>query len=331
MLLARVLVLTFTLGLLAALAADAQQPGKVHRISFLLEYSSPDAASPDVSQALRKQLHELGYVEGQNIALESRWAQGRVERLPGLAAELVRLKVDVIVTTGTLATQAAKQATTTIPIVMVSGVDPVGIGLIASLARPGGNVTGVTSLTGELSGKRLELLKEAVPKASRLAVLWDPTNPSTAFELRETQVMARSLVKRVSIQAVSVRDPNEFESAFAAMTRERAGALIVLSSAMFFTERRRLANLAVKHRLPTMFGQREEAEAGGLMAYGANFTDLFQRAAIYVDKILRGAKPADLPVEQPTRYQLIINLKTAKALGLTIPQSVLIRADEVIQ
>jgi ABC-type uncharacterized transport system substrate-binding protein len=321
----RAFLRTFALTLLSApLAADAQ-PGRVYRIGYL----SPWSPSDGMSRPLRDTLRQLGYVEGQNLLIEARFADARVDQLPGLAEDLVQRKVDVIVTAERLATQAAKQATTTIPIVMASGGDPVGTGLVTSLAQPGGNVTGVTSLTGALSEKRLELLKEAIPKLSRLAVLWDPANPDTVFELRETEVTARSL--KVSIQAVGVRGPNEFESAFSAMARERATALIVLSGGMFFTERRRLANLAVKHRLPTMFGQKEEAEAGGLMAYGANSTDLFQRTAGYVDKILRGAKPADLPVEQPTRYELVINLRTARALGLAIPQALLIRADHVIE
>jgi len=278
---------------------------------------------------LRQRLRELGYLEGQNIAFESRFAEGKTDRLPGLAAELVALKVDVIVTSGTPASLAAKQATRTIPIVMAQLADPVGAGLVASLGRPGGNVTGLTTQDADLSGKRLEMLLEVVPKVSRFAVLIDETSPGSMLIARGTQVAAQSL--GVQLQSLGVRGPGELDRAFSAMKEARAGALIVESSSLLFTSRTRLADLALKNRLPTMFAQREYAEAGGLMAYSADFSDLFRRTATFVDKILKGAKPADLPVEQPTKFDFVINLKTAKALGLTIPQSLLARADEVIQ
>jgi putative ABC transport system substrate-binding protein len=278
---------------------------------------------------LRLRLRELGYLEGQNIAFESRFGEGKPDRLPGLAAELVALKVDVIVTSGTPASLAAQQATRTIPIVMAQLADPVGAGLVASLGRPGGNVTGLTTQDADLSGKRLEMLLQVVPKVSRFAVLIDETSPGSMLIARGTQVAAQSL--GVQLQSLGVRGPEELDSAFSAMKEARAGALIVESSSLLFTSRTRLADLALKNRLPTMFAQKEYAEAGGLMAYSADFSDLFRRTASFVDKILKGAKPADLPVEQPTKFELVINLKTAKALGLTIPPSLLGRADEVIQ
>jgi putative ABC transport system substrate-binding protein len=275
-------------------------------------------------------LKDLGWVEGQNIVIEWRFAGGRAERLPDLAAELVRLQVDLIVVPSTPPALAAKNATKTIPIVTVGVGDPVGLGLVASLARPGGNITGLTGVvTPEIAGKQLELLKEAVPKVSRVAVLWNPATPGNALALRETEIAARVL--GVELQLLEARSLNDFDSAFAAMTAKRAGALLVLGDVMFVTHRIRLAELVAKSRLPAMYGLREYVEAGGLMSYGPIASELFRRAATYVDKILKGAKPADLPVEQPTRFELVVNLKTAKALGLTIPQSVLIRADEVIR
>jgi putative ABC transport system substrate-binding protein len=278
---------------------------------------------------LRQRLRELGYLEGQNIAFESRFGEGKLDRLPGLAAELVALKVDVIVTSGTPASLAAKQATRMIPIVMTQLADPVGAGLVASLGRPGGNITGMTTQDPDLAGKRLQLLLEVVPKVSRLAILLDETNPGNVFIARGTQAAARSA--GVHLQSLSVRDPSELERAFSAMKEARAGALIVESSSMLFPWATRLADLAQKNRLPTVFAQREYAEAGGLMAYAADFSDLFRRAATFVDKILKGAKPADLPIEQPTKFDFVINLKTAKALGLTIPPSMLLQADRVIE
>ncbi len=323
------LLVTLALGILAApLTTDAEQAGKVARIGFLGARSASDT-SPQLD-AFRQRLRELGWVEGQNIVIESRYADGRYERFSDLAAELVRLKPDVIFAHATAAAQAAQRATTTIPIVFTAVGDPVGSGLVASLARPGGNITGLAFYAGlEIAGKQLHLLKEVVPKVSKVAVLWNSSNPASAGAVRETEVAARSL--GVQLQLLQARSPNEFDSAFAAMTRGRAGALMVIVDPMFNLHRRRLADLAAKGRLPAMYGVADHVEAGGLLAYAPNFNDLFRRAATYVDKILKGTKPADLPVEQPTKFELVINLKTAKALGLTIPQSVLLRADEVIQ
>ncbi len=325
------LIVILALGiLLAPLAAEAQQAGKVYRIGFL--QSSPPAIPGVASllEAFRQGLREGGWVEGQNILIEYRFTEGRVERYPSLAAELVSLKVDLIVAASSLGAHAAKQATTTIPIVMVYVFDPVGLGVVASLARPGGNVTGVAFVAGpEIAGKYLELLKEAVPKVSRVAVLSNPDSPASPVLLRETEAAAQALA--VKLQLLEVRSPNELEGAFAAMTRERAGALLVLPHPFTFYHAKRIADLAAKSRLPVMYPFRESVEAGGLMAYAANAPDMYRRAATFVDKILKGAKPADLPVEQPTKFELVINLKTAKALGLTIPRSVLIRADEVIE
>ncbi len=321
-------IMMLTLSLLATpLAAEAQQAG-TRRIG-LLETSSPSPARVQLSETLRQRLRELGYLEGQNIAFESRFGEGQPDRLPGLAAELVGLKVEVIVTSGTPATLAAKQATRTIPIVMAQLADPVGAGLVASLGRPGGNVTGLTTQDADLGGKRLELLLEVVPKVSHLAVLIDETNPGTVLIARGTQGAAQSV--GVPLQSLGVRGPDELDRAFAAMKEARADALIVESSSMLFPWRTRLADLALQHRLPTMFAQSEYAEAGSLMAYAANLPDLFRRAATFMDKILKGAKPADLPVEQPIKFDLVINLQTAKALGLTIPPMLLFQADKVIQ
>ena len=306
----------------------AQQRARTWRIGFL-ETSSPSPARVRLLETLRATLRELGYLEGQNIAFESRFAEGKIDRLPGLAAELVGLKVDVIVTSGTPAGLAAKQATGTIPIVMAQLADPVGAGLVASLGRPGGNVTGLTTQDADLSGKRLGLLKEVVPNLSRIAHLIDETNPGTVLIARGTQGAAQSV--GVPLQSLGVRGPDELDRAFAAMKEARADALIVESSSMLFPWRTRLADLALQHRLPTMFAQSEYAEAGSLMAYAANLPDLFRRAATFMDKILKGAKPADLPVEQPIKFDLVINLQTAKALGLTIPPMLLFQADKVIQ
>jgi putative ABC transport system substrate-binding protein len=268
-------------------------------------------------------------VEGQNISIDSRWAEGKYERLPGLATELVRLKVDVIVTYAPPAIQAAREATATIPIVMGGVVDPVATGFVASLARPGGNITGLSLMAPELVGKQLEILKEMVPKVTRVAVLGNPANGGTAPQLRHAQGAARTL--KLQLQPLEARGPNEIDSAFSAMTREGAGAVVVLVDSMFVDQRTRIADLAARRHLPSVYGLIDFAEAGGLMFYGANDADRFRRAASLVDKILRGAKPADLPIEQPTKFELVINLKTAKALGLTIPQSLLQRAGEVIQ
>jgi len=323
----RTAALIVTLGvLLAPLAADAQPPGKVPRIGVLTGLSPK--GSPWI-YGLREGLRGFGYLEGQNIALEWRWTHGKAERFPDLAAELVRLKVDVIVATNNPAIHAAQRATRTIPIVMVIATDPVGLGFVASLARPGGNITGLSVQSRETGGKRLELLKEAVPNVSRVAVLWDPTEPGRRDQVGEVEVAARAL--GVQVQLVEARSPSELDSAFAAMTREGAGAVYVQGSTMPFVHRARIAELAAKRRLPAMCLAREYVEAGCLMSYSTSFSDQARRATYFVDKILKGAKPADLPVEQPTRFELVLNLKTAKALGLTIPQSVLIRADNVIQ
>ena len=322
------LVAALVLGLLATrLAADAQQLGTAPRIGFLGSTSA--AASKQLLDAFREGMRELGYVEGRNIVIEYRWAEGKYGRLPDLAAELVRLKLDLLVAVSTPGAQAAKRATKTIPIVMVAIADPIAIGLVASLARPSENITGLTFISPELTGKRLELLKEVVPGLTRVAVLANPGHPGSAPQVREAQVAAQAL--GLQLQLWEVRDPKEFDSAFSAMTRERVGALIVLSDALFLAERRRIADLAAMHRVPAIHYVKEYADAGGLMAYGASIPDQFRRAATYVDKILMGAKPAELPVEQPTKFELVLNLKTAKALGLTIPQHVLIRADKVIE
>ncbi len=325
--------LTVTLALaifLAPLAAEAQQAGKIYRIGLLL------ALSPELVQAVldafRQGLRDLGYVEGKNIVIEYRSAEGKLDRLPGLAAELVRLKVDVIVTGLNPGTVAAKQATTTIPIVMAIGINPVGAGLVPSLARPGGNVTGLTyDVSPEIHAKRLQLLKEVVPQVSRVAVLWDPSFAPDVVEISARAVRNAAQKLGVTLHFVEVRGPDDFDQAFAAMARERANGLLAFGGPLLFAHRRRIADLAAKHRLPATYVVREFADSGGLFSFGANQADLYRRAATYVDKILKGAKPADLPVEQPTKFELVINLKTAKALGLTIPQSVLIRADEIIQ
>jgi putative ABC transport system substrate-binding protein len=315
--------------LLAPLAGEAQHAATIPRIGLLFPTSLSDPRTPRFLEAFRQGLRELGYAEGQNIAIESRFAEGKWDQLPGLAAELVRVKVDVIVTYTTPATQAAKQATGTIPIVVAAVIDPVAAGLVASLARPGGNITGLSQMVPELVGKQLEVLKEVAPKISRVAILSNPANPAHALAIRDVKVAARSL--GVQLQLLEARGPSEIESAFAAMTIERAGAVILLVDSMLIDHRTRIADLAARRRLPTVSATIETAEAGGLMAYGPSVRDMFRRAAAYVDKILKGAKPADLPIEQPTKFELVINLRTARALGLTIPQSVLLRADQVIQ
>jgi len=287
------------------------------------------ARSRPYFEAFRQGLHDLGWVEGQNIAVDVRFADGKADQLPTLAAELVRLRVDVIVTSTTPATLAAKQATTTIPIVIGFVADPVGSRIVASLARPGGNITGWTHLGVELRAKHLELLKEAVPVATRFGVLWNPANQVHKPALKAIEAAAQQL--KVELYPVGVQDPKEFESTFSALIGKRVEALVVFPDGMFLAQTPLIIALAARSRLPAMYGVREYTEAGGLMAYGANLSDMHRLGATYVDKILRGAKPADLPVEQPTKFELVINLKTAKALGLTIPQSLLQRADEVIQ
>jgi putative ABC transport system substrate-binding protein len=314
----------------APLAAEAQQAAKVARIGYL---ATNLAANPHLREAFLQGLRDLAYVGGRNVVIEYRDAEGKVERLPALAAELVALKVDVIVAGGsTLVTRVAMQATKTIPIVFTSVGDPVESGLVTSLARPGGNVTGLSSLGPELVGKRLELLKQAVPGVDRVAVLWLPGALGERTDkdmLTGADVAARAL--GVRLQFVEARGADEFARAFSDMSSARAGALTVLPSNRFLREHRRLVDLTAENRLPAVYTSREFVDAGGLMSYGANFADLHRRAATYVDKILKGTKPGDLPVEQATKFELVINLKTAKTLGLTIPQSVLGRADEVIQ
>ena len=314
-------------GLLATPLAAVAQP-KVTKIG-LLDYAAPDQARIIWWNSLRDRLRELGYAEGQNVIYESRWAEGQVARLADLAGELVKAKVDIIATAGTEAALAAKRATSSIPIVMATGVDPVEVGLVGALARPGGNVTGVTSMQNEVAAKRVELFRQLLPRASRIAILFDADNHASELLVRHTEAGATSL--RVTLQKVSVRSLKEADAAFSAMKQDHVAAVILVASPTFLGERRRLADLAIAHRLPMMVGSREYAEAGGLVSYGTDYPELFRRAAAYIDKILKGAKPEDLPVEQPTKFELVINLKTAKALGLTIPPSLLARADEIIQ
>jgi ABC-type uncharacterized transport system substrate-binding protein len=318
-----------TLGTLSApVAAEAQQPGQMPRVGYISPGSSSDSFRQRRFEAFRQGLRELGYVEGRNIALEPRWAEGEYARYPALAADLVRLKAHVIVAVGGTATKAAQQVTKTTPIVMSVVIDPLGSGLVASLARPGGNVTGITVMASDIVGKQLELLKQAVPEVSRVALLSNPANPGSVPQLREAEAAARVL--GVRLQVLEARDPKEIDRAFGAMTRERAGALVVLPDAIFGNQGKQIADLAAKSRLPSICGIPEYGEAGGLIVYGANNLDLERRAATFVDRILKGAKPGDLPVEQPTKFELVINLKTAKSLGITIPPSVLARADQVI-
>jgi putative ABC transport system substrate-binding protein len=308
-------------------SAQAQQATKIPRIGAFVPASA--SAAPELVEALRQGLREHGYVEEQNITLEPRYAEGKIERLAGFAAELVRLKADVIVVGSTPGIIAVKNTTGAIPIVMVTTGDPVAGGLVASLARPGGNITGLTALGQELSGKRLEVLKEAVPKVSRVAVLSNPTNPDSGMSLKGVEVAARALGVQFRVQ--EVRDPTEFDKAFETITREGARALMVLPDPMFVSQRGRIVALSAKSRLPAMYAHREFVDAGGLMFYGASLADMWRRAATYVDKILKGTKPADLPVEQPKKFEFIINLKAAKQIGLTITPNVLARADKVIR
>jgi len=308
--------------------AEAQQPAKVPRIGYLTGGSL--SANLARLEAFRQGLRELGYVEGKNIVIEYRYAEGKFDRLPELAAELVRLKVDIIVSAGPIVTRAAKEATVTIPIVMAQDADPVGSGFVASLARPGGNITGLSSLSPELSGKRLELLKEIVPKLSRVAVFGTSTRPGNAQELRETELAAGAF--GVKLQYLDVLGPKDIETAFRAAGKGRAHAVLMnVSGGIALSQRTQITDLAVKNRLPAIYPWQEFVEAGGLMTYSVSSTDLSRRAATYVDKILKGAKPADLPVEQPTKFEFIINLKAAKQIGLTIPPNVLARADKVIR
>ncbi len=326
----RVTTATVLLVLAASLPTAAAQPlEKVPRVGYLSPGSPSDSARLRRFEAFRQRLRELGYVEGQNIAIETRWAEGNYDRYPALAADLVRVKANVIVAVGGAATQAAQQATRTIPIVMSVVLDPVGSRLVTSLARPEGNITGLSIMASDIVGKQFQMLREVVPSVSRVAVLWNPANPGSAPQLREAEAAGRAL--KMQLQALQARVSQEIDSAFAAMTRERAAALVILADAIFTNQRRQIAELSMKRRLPSVYGVREYAEAGGLMVYSVDPLDLEARAAIYVDKILKGAKPADLPIEQPSKFELVINLKTAKAIGLTITPSLLQRADRVIE
>ena len=315
-----------SLGLLAApVVVQAQQPAKVPRIGYL----ESGAPGTPLVEAFRQGLRDLGWIEGQNIAVEVRAAEGKYDRLPELAAELVRLKVDVIFASSTPAALAAKQASTTIPIVIGRVADPVGSGLVTTLARPGGNITGWTHQGIELRVKYLDLLKEAVPEATRIGVLWNPGNPIHGPSLKSMEATAEAL--KVELHPVGARDPQEIESAFSVLTQKRVQALTVFQDGMFLAQGPLIIALAARSRIPTMYGLTDLARAGGLMGYGVNLPGMYRHAASFVDRILKGAKPADLPVEQPTKFELVINLKTAKALGLTIPPSVLARADEIIE
>jgi len=319
-------VIAFAL-VVAGTVAETQQPKKIPRIGFL-GASSPSAISARI-EAFRLGLRELGYVEGKNIVIEYRYAEGKLDRLPGLAAELVRLGVDVIVLAGPASIRPAKEATSTIPIVMANDADPVGSGVVASLARPGGNITGLSNLAPEISGKRLELLKEIVPRLSRLAIVGTSTTSGTAQVLKEMEPAAG--VFKVQLQYLDVLSPKDIETVFRAASKGRADAVLVLQGGVFNAQRKQIVDLAVRSRLPAIYHAPEWVEDGGLMSYGVSVTDLYRRAATFVDKILRGAKPADLPVEQPKKFEFIINLKAAKQIDLTIPPNVLARADKVIK
>ena len=320
------------IAVIAALAgygaiAEAQQPKKVPRIGFLTTVS-PSTISDRV-EAFRQGLRELGYVEGKNIVIDWQSADGKLDRLPALAAELVRRKVDIIVTGGGAPTRAAKEATSTIPIVMTNDPDPVGDGFVASLARPGGNITGLSNFAPELAGKRLEILREVVPKLSRVAVLGTSTQPSHAQVLKEIELVAKAF--KVQVQYLDILDSKDIETAFRAASKARADAVLTLQSPILFSQRAQIVELAAKNRLPVMYDQSQFVKDGGLMFYGVNLVDLNRRAATYVDKILKGRKPADLPVEQPMRFEFIVNLIAAKKIGLTVPPNVLVRADKVIR
>jgi putative ABC transport system substrate-binding protein len=324
----RAFVSAVGMSLLAApLRLAAQQPQRIPRVGYLFSFTPAEARH--LWEARRQGLRKLGYVEGRNIVLEPRWAVGRHERLPELAADLVRLKVDVIVSAATPASRAAKAATSSIPIVIAAVGEPVKMGLVASLARPGGNVTGLSLLTTELSGKRLELLGQVVRNMPRVAILMNPDNPVYAVFLEETRVAAQKL--GVQLQLLEARNPRDIEQVFDAAPGERAAGLIVFDDPMLWSYRKQIVALAAKRRLPAMYGFREFVDEGGLMSYGPDRVDHYRRTAPYVDKILRGAKPADLPVEQPTKFEFSVNVKTAKALGLVIPQALLSRADQIIQ
>jgi putative ABC transport system substrate-binding protein len=317
-----------TMLLALSLPAQAQQPKKIAKIGYLVP--GTPAVGADLLEAFRQGLRELGYVEGKTFVLEVRYGEARAERLPELARELVGLKVDVIVAATDVATAAVKRETQTIPTVMANSTDPVGTGFVASLARPGGNVTGLSTMSPELSGKRLELLREVVPGLSRVAFLWNPDVRGAMFDYKETEGAARSL--RLQHQSVEVSRAEDLDRAFSAVTKERAQALIMpAANPVLFSNRGQIASFAQRNRLPSMYGQNEYVDAGGLMSYGPSNLDMRRRAASYVDKILKGAKPADLPVEQPSKFELVINLKTAKQIGVTIPPNVLAQADKVIK
>jgi putative tryptophan/tyrosine transport system substrate-binding protein len=310
------------------MAAHAQPGAKVPRIAYLGNSSA--ALEPELVAAFRQGLRDLKYVEGQNVVIEYRWAEGRYDRLPALVAEVVQLKVDVILTAGTPAVLAAKAGTQTIPIVMAAIGDPITAGVVPSLARPGGNVTGLASMTPEIDGKRLELLKEIAPGVSRIAVLWNPANPNNAARLKDTQAAARTL--RLTLEpVVGAGDGEDLDRGLAAIGASRAQALMVESDRALLARRARILEFAAQRRLPALYPYRDFVQAGGLASYEPSYRDMFRRAAVYVDKILKGARPAELPVEQPTIFELVINLKTARSLELAMPQSVLLRADEVIQ
>jgi len=317
----------FAGALLAVVIAEAQQPKKIFRIGFLGGAEVPNAEEHLLS--LRQGLRELGYVEGQNITIETRFSEGKIDRLPALATELVRLKVDVIVTQSTPAAIAAKNATNTIPIILSGGTDPVATGLIPSLARPGGNITGVTIMNEELAGKWLEVLKEINPRVSRIGVLWNSANQGVAVVFKQTQSAAQEL--RLSVQSLEVKTVDHLQGAFDAAVRGGVSSLVLLPAAPISTHLKLIADLAIKNRLPSIYDRSQFVDAGGLVSYGTNVPNMARRAATYVDKVLKGANPGDLPVERPTNFELVINLKTAKQIGLTIPQIVLARADKVIR
>jgi putative tryptophan/tyrosine transport system substrate-binding protein len=309
------------------LAARAQQSAKVPRVGFM--GNSTEVLEANLVGPFREGLRGLGYQEGQNIVIEYRWAEGKYERFPALIAELLAANVDVIVTAGTPASLAVKKATSSVPLVMIAVGEPVATGLVASLARPGGNITGVTSISPEIEGKRLELLREVVPGLSHIAVLWNAGSPVQVIQERETRVAAQAL--GMKMLSLGVRTLEEIEGAFATMLRERPEALFVLADRLFLHHRNRIMDFAVQHRLPGVHAYRELVEVGGLMSYGPSYADMHRRAATFVDKILKGANPADLPVERPVKFELVVNLKAAKALGLTLPPSILLRADEIIE
>jgi ABC-type uncharacterized transport system substrate-binding protein len=321
--------ITLISGAVAAwpLGTRAQQPGKMYRIGFL--GNSTAALEGSLVGSLREGLRDLGYVEGQNILIEYRWAEGQYEQFPALIAELLAQRVEVIVTAGTPASLAVKNATTSVPLVMVAVGDPVTTGLVASLARPGGNITGLTSTSEELDGKRLELLREVIPKLSHVAVFWNPENPTLLTSLKEMRAAAQVL--GIKVQVLEVRTPADLEETFKAIVRERPGALLVMGDRLFLHNRQRIMDFATKQRLPVVPGHPELVEAGGLMSYGASYPGMHRRAAYFVDRILKGAKPADLPVERPVKFELVLNLKAAKTLGLEVPPQLIARADEVIE